>query len=85
MVKIGELAKMTGCSVQTIRYYEKEQLLASTQRSEGNFRLYDATAFQTYLVMIIIRIEAQFNCESNIERTSRKPYNYSTIEAVCPL
>jgi len=46
VVKIGELAKMTGCSVQTIRYYEKEQLLASTQRSEGNFRLYDATAIE---------------------------------------
>ncbi len=46
MVKIGELAKLTGCSVQTIRYYEKEALLASTQRSEGNFRLYDKTAIK---------------------------------------
>lgn len=45
-MKIGELAKITGCSVQTIRYYEKEQLLASTQRSEGNFRLYDAAAVE---------------------------------------
>ena len=26
-VKIGELAKMTGCQVVTIRYYEKEGLL----------------------------------------------------------
>ncbi len=25
-VKIGELAKMTGCEVVTIRYYEKEGL-----------------------------------------------------------
>ena len=41
MVKIGELAKRTGCSVQAIRYYEKEQLLPSAHRSEGNFRLYD--------------------------------------------
>ena len=29
MMKIGELAKLTGCSVQTIRYYEKEKLLQS--------------------------------------------------------
>jgi Cd(II)/Pb(II)-responsive transcriptional regulator len=40
-MKIGKLAKLTGCSVQAIRYYEKEKLLPSTQRSEGNFRLYD--------------------------------------------
>ncbi|MCS5560249.1 MAG: MerR family DNA-binding transcriptional regulator, partial [Marinobacter nauticus] len=24
MIKIGELSKVTGCSVQTIRHYEKE-------------------------------------------------------------
>ena len=40
-MKIGELAFLTGCSVQSIRYYEKEKLLPSTRRSEGNFRLYD--------------------------------------------
>ena len=43
-MKIGELAKLTGCSVQTIRYYEKQNLLESTARSEGNFRLYDTSA-----------------------------------------
>ena len=45
-MKIGELAKLTGCSVQTIRYYEKEKLLKSKTRSEGNFRLYDASAVE---------------------------------------
>lgn len=40
-MKIGELAMLTGCSVQSIRYYEKEKLLPSMRRSEGNFRLYD--------------------------------------------
>lgn len=43
-MKIGELSKRSGCSVQTIRYYEKEGLLASKSRSEGNFRLYDQVA-----------------------------------------
>jgi DNA-binding transcriptional MerR regulator len=43
-LKIGELAKLTACSVQTIRYYEKEGLLDSIKRSEGNFRLYDNRA-----------------------------------------
>ena len=42
-MKIGELAKVTGCTVQTIRFYEKEQLLEPVRRSEGNFRLYDTT------------------------------------------
>jgi len=40
-LKIGELAKLTGCSVQSIRFYEKKQLLNSLRRSEGNYRLYD--------------------------------------------
>lgn len=38
--KIGELARKTGCSVETIRYYEREGLLPETIRSEGNYRLY---------------------------------------------
>ncbi|MBB1381187.1 Cd(II)/Pb(II)-responsive transcriptional regulator [Shewanella sp. HL-SH4] len=40
-MKIGELAKLTGCSVQSIRFYEKEKLLSALRRSEGNYRLYD--------------------------------------------
>lgn len=39
-MKIGELAKLTGCSVQSIRFYEKEQLLNPPRRSDGNYRLY---------------------------------------------
>lgn len=40
-VRIGELAKMTGCKVVTIRYYEKEGLLGSPERSGANYRLYE--------------------------------------------
>jgi Cd(II)/Pb(II)-responsive transcriptional regulator len=44
-MRIGELARRTGCSVDTIRYYEKQGLLAEAKRSAGNFRLYgDADA-----------------------------------------
>ena len=49
MIKIGELSKVTGCSVQTIRHYEKEHLIASVERSEGNFRLYDEAAVEHLL------------------------------------
>ena len=40
LIKIGELAKRTGATVETIRYYEKEKLLPEPSRSEGNYRLY---------------------------------------------
>ena len=40
-LKIGELSKLTGCSVQSIRFYEKERLLTAPKRSDGNYRLYD--------------------------------------------
>lgn len=39
-MKIGELAKATDCAVETIRYYERENLLPEPARSEGNYRLY---------------------------------------------
>ncbi len=45
-MKIGQLAKVSGCSIQTIRYYEKEGLLNPPSRSEGNFRLYDEKALK---------------------------------------
>lgn len=45
-MKIGELSEQTGCSVQTIRYYEKQGLLSSGRRTAGNFRLYDHAAVE---------------------------------------
>tara|TARA_R110001592_G_scaffold185562_1_gene429623 strand:+ start:640 stop:1038 length:399 start_codon:yes stop_codon:yes gene_type:complete len=45
-MKIGRLATLTGCSVQAIRYYEKEKLLPPMQRSDGNFRLYDSATVE---------------------------------------
>ncbi|HED1413141.1 TPA: Cd(II)/Pb(II)-responsive transcriptional regulator [Serratia marcescens] len=39
-IRIGDLARRTGCEVVTIRYYEKEGLLPAPARSGGNFRLY---------------------------------------------
>ncbi|MBB5142175.1 Cd(II)/Pb(II)-responsive transcriptional regulator [Desulfovibrio intestinalis] len=39
-MKIGELAKMVGCKVVTIRFYEKEGLLKEPDRTGANYRLY---------------------------------------------
>lgn len=41
-MRIGELSRATGTSVETIRYYEREGLLPAPARSEGNYRLYEA-------------------------------------------
>ena len=37
---IGKVASRTGCSIETIRYYEKEGLVPSPARSAGGHRLY---------------------------------------------
>ena len=37
---IGTLSKRTGCSVETIRYYERVRLLPTPARSPGGYRLY---------------------------------------------
>lgn len=39
-MKIGELATLAQCSVETVRYYEKEALLSEPGRTAGNFRVY---------------------------------------------
>ena len=39
-MKIGELARLAGTKVVTIRYYEREGLLPETTRTEGNYRMY---------------------------------------------
>lgn len=41
IMKIGELANKTGCSIQTIRFYEREGLINPLQRTQSNYRLYD--------------------------------------------
>lgn len=39
-MKIGELAKATGTSVENIRFYERQTLLPAPQRAENNYRSY---------------------------------------------
>ena len=40
MFSIGEIARLTGVKVPTIRYYEEMGLLAAPERTEGNQRRY---------------------------------------------
>lgn len=39
-MKIGELAKIANCTVETVRYYEKEGLMPAPERQENNYRRY---------------------------------------------
>ena len=43
---IGSLAKRTGVNIETIRYYERAELLPSPPRSDGGHRLYDDEHFR---------------------------------------
>jgi Cd(II)/Pb(II)-responsive transcriptional regulator len=40
-MKIGELAQVAQCTVETVRYYEKEGLLAAPTRTAANYRSYN--------------------------------------------
>ncbi|MEK6281690.1 MAG: heavy metal-responsive transcriptional regulator [Acidobacteriota bacterium] len=39
-LRIGEVAKRSGVSIDSLRYYEKLRLLPGSQRSAGGFRLF---------------------------------------------
>lgn len=42
-LQIGTVAVRSGLTVDTIRFYEKQGLVAKPHRSAGGFRLYDGT------------------------------------------
>jgi MerR family mercuric resistance operon transcriptional regulator len=42
-ISIGELSRTTGVNIETIRYYEKIQLLKPPPRTEGGRRVYGGT------------------------------------------
>jgi MerR family mercuric resistance operon transcriptional regulator len=41
--KRGEMARRTGCNLETIRYYEKIGVLTEPPRSANGYRIYDET------------------------------------------
>jgi len=46
LTKIGGVAKETGLTVDTIRFYEKQGLLKRSTRTEGGFRLFGPPEIQ---------------------------------------
>ena len=55
-MKIGELSKITGLTIDAIRFYEKKGLLSSPSRTEGGYREFD--------IEIIAVIEFISHCRS---------------------
>ena len=41
-IGIGELSRRTACKIETIRYYEQQELMPEPPRTEGGHRLYNA-------------------------------------------
>lgn len=41
VLKISQLAKRTGLSAHTLRYYEKHGLISAAERNQAGYRLYD--------------------------------------------
>lgn len=51
-MRIGALAKRTGLSVTTLRYYEKRGLLLEGRRSSGGYREYDGSDVDRIEVLV---------------------------------
>ncbi|RCU49610.1 Zn(2+)-responsive transcriptional regulator [Corallincola holothuriorum] len=46
MYKIGELSRLTGVSNDTLRYYEKMELILPADRTAAGYRLYEPAALE---------------------------------------
>jgi MerR family mercuric resistance operon transcriptional regulator len=58
----GDLARATGCNIETIRYYEKTGLLPDPSRTGAGYRIYSA-AHATRLRFILRARELGFSME----------------------
>ena len=83
-IRIGDLAKRSGCEVVTIRYYEKEGLLPKPARSGGNFRLYSDVHIERLqfirhcrsLDMTLSEIRILLGLRDNLLRTAATSIHY---------
>lgn len=62
MMKRGALAKASGCNIETIRYYEKIELLKAPDRTAAGHRLYSSEA-QSRLRFILRGRDLGFSIE----------------------
>jgi len=56
-VKVGELARRSGLTIRTLRYYDQIGLLSPTHRTSGGQRLYDGDDVRRlYRICLLRRI-----------------------------
>lgn len=48
-LKVGEIAKIVGINVETLRYYEKIKIMPKPKRMESKYRFYDSLDVQRLL------------------------------------
>jgi DNA-binding transcriptional MerR regulator len=61
LLKINEVAAETGLTTRTIRYYEEVGVLEPAARSDGDYRLNDASDLDRLLVIRSLRDDAGFS------------------------
>jgi len=61
LLRINEVAAETGLTSRAIRYYEELGLLAPAARSEGDYRLYDASDLDRLQFIRSLRDDAGFS------------------------
>ena len=44
LINIGQVAKQTGVTVEAVRFYEKQGLIAAPQRTDAGYRQYPLDA-----------------------------------------
>jgi DNA-binding transcriptional MerR regulator len=58
LMKIGEVARRSGVSLRTIRYYEELNMINPISRSKGGFRLYNREVLdRIYLIQSLQELE----------------------------
>lgn len=88
MMKIGQLANKASVNVQTIRYYERRNLLFATERSEAGYRHYSDDALNRLRFikraqqlgftldeihdLLTLQIDKPSSCQQVKERTESK-------------
>lgn len=61
LLRINEVAAETGLTTRAIRYYEEIGLLAPAARSDGDYRLYDASDLERLQFIRSLRDDAGFS------------------------
>jgi DNA-binding transcriptional MerR regulator len=74
MLKINEVAKLTGITVRTLHYYDEIGLLSPSEITEAGYRLYDDQSLDTLQQILFFR-ELEFSLSDIKEIMSNPGYN----------